>query len=306
MKRKLYIAPISLRALEMTDDRSMDIVSEIGYDGIEAWGILTEEYVAKADSRGLEIVHAGLPYQADGSVDEQYVAWIRSRGIREVSMTNPQTAKEMQKFFQEFRDTENQAFRYRGLPGQFGSYETALQAAEEKKREAEIAARFGLSIFYHNHTHEFRIDRGSYVMDTFLANTPDNVVVELDLGWALCAGVDVIAWMKKWPGRIGSLHIKACNWVIGPEALGMTCPASPLAEGITRDHMQANQTFAESPQGPMTQSISDWTPIIAAAEAVGCTTFIHERERIYLPGDPLTCIREDYAYIRSCLDKLAD
>jgi sugar phosphate isomerase/epimerase len=304
MKRKFYIIPYSMKSLNLSDDEFMDIVKEIGYDGIELWGVLTEEYAKKAECRGLEIVHASLPYKNDGTVDEKYVAFIKSKGIQEVSMQNAEKSQKMRAMFQELMNTDNQNFRYKGIPGAFGNYDMALQAAGESRIEAEIAARFGLKIYYHNHTHEYRVDHGEYVMDTFLRNTPDNVVMELDVGWALCAGIDVIAWMKKWAGRIGSLHVKPCNWRIGPEAIGMTCPEPPLDEGITRDHMQANQAFAESPQGPMSLNICDWASIFETAESVGCSTFIHERERIYLPGDPLACIRADYDYIRNCLNTL--
>ena len=97
-------------------------------------------------------------------------------------------------------------YRFKGLPGTFGSYDMAMKAAESKRKEAEIAAKYGFRIYYHNHTHEFRVDHGEYVMDTFLKNTPDNIVMELDVGWALTAGVDVIDFIKKWKGRIGCLH----------------------------------------------------------------------------------------------------
>jgi sugar phosphate isomerase/epimerase len=110
--------------------------------------------------------------------------------------------------------------------------------------------------------------------------------------------------MKKWKGRIGCLHVKACNWAVGPEALGMICPVPPLEEGITRDHQQANQAYAEWVQGPMERNTVDWTEIFETAEAAGCTTFIHERERVYIPGDIIASVKADFAYIRKCLDAM--
>lgn len=305
MKRKFHIIPYALKDLHLAEDAMFELVKSIGYDGIELWGVLTPEFAAKAQSRGLEIVHASLPYGEDGSVDEHYVEFILASGIRDVAMTDPTIARQMQRVFGELRNPENKDFRYKGIPGAFGSRESALRAAETATIQARLAASYGLRVFYHNHTHEYRIDHDEYVMDTYLKNTPDNVVMELDIGWALCAGVDVLAWMKKWPGRIGSLHVKPCNWVIGPEALGMTCPADPGSQGITRDHMQANQAYAESPQGPMSLNIVSWQSIFETAEAIGCSCLIHERERIYIPGDPLACIREDFNYIRPLLDQMA-
>ncbi|HAL74790.1 MAG TPA: hypothetical protein DCM45_06855 [Clostridiales bacterium] len=220
-----------------------------------------------------------------------------------MAMINTETARSLQSLFQSIRG-DDPAFRYRGIPGAFGTYDMAMRAAEQGQREAAIASRYDLKVIYHNHTHEFRIDHGDYVLDTYLKNTPDTVMLQLDVGWALCAGVDLITWMRKWPGRIESLHVKPCNWVIGPEALGMTCPLPLNDLGITRDHLQANQAYAESPQGPMELNIVDWTSIFNTADDMGCTTFIHERERIYISGDILACIREDISRLRACLDAM--
>ena len=300
MKRKLYISPFSLNSLQLTDSDFLDQARRLGFDGIEVERLLKPEYADAAEQRGLALVHARLPYETDGRVDEDYIKLLKERGIREVAMINTETAQRLQSLFQAIRG-DDPAFRYRGIPGAFGSYDTAMLAAEQGQREADIAGRYGLKVIYHNHTHEFRIDRGDYVLDTYLKNTPDSIMLQLDIGWALCAGVDVLTWMRQWPGRIASLHVKPCNWVIGPEALGMTCPLPPDDVGITRDHMQAIQAYADSPQGPMALNIVDWTSLFTVAEEMGCMTFIHERERIYIPGDILACVREDYAHLRACL-----
>ncbi len=283
----------------------LDTIKDLGFDGVEANRVLTREFVREAQKRDLEVIHPTVIYEPDGSVDEKYMDFIKSLTLTDVSMLNSRIAAEMKTLFHNMRTLPDSDFRYKGIPGSFGSYDQALRAAESARLEAEIAAQYGLRVFYHNHTHEFRVDRGAYVMDIYLQNTPDHVVMQLDVGWALCAGIDVLSWMKKWPGRIGSLHVKPCNWVIGPEALGMTCPLPPLdREGITRDQMQAIQTYAESPQGPMSLNIVDWAEIFQTAISLGCETFIHERERIYIKDDVLACVREDFGFLRNCLDKM--
>ncbi len=304
MKRKLLITPFSLISLDLSDAECMRIASEIGFDGLEINKVLTPEFANLADEQGLELVHPQLPYEPDGTVDERYIDFLLARGLTEVSMMNTETAQQMHCLFHAIRNEPEETFRYKGLPAAFGSYDMAMRAAETAQFEARIAAKYGLKVFYHNHTHEFRIDHGEYIMDTYLKNTPDNVVMQVDVGWALCAGIDLLAWMARWSGRIGSLHVKSCNWVIGPEALGMTCPRDGQTEGITRDHMSANQAFAESPQGPMALNIVDWTDIFSVAESIGCRALIHERERIYIPGDILACVREDYRHLRQCLDSM--
>lgn len=304
MKRKLYITPYSLGSLKLTDVEFLDLAKQLGFDGVESVNVLTPEYADDAEERGLEIAHARLPYEPDFTVDEKYIEFIKAKGINEVSMINTTIAQEMRTFFQTLMNEPDSDFRYKGLPGAFGSYESAMRAAQIGQKEARIAAEYGLKAFYHNHTHEFRKDNGDYVIDTYLKNTPDNIVLQLDVGWALCAGIDMIEWMKQWPGRICSLHVKPCNWALDPEALGMTYPLPPHDQGITRDHMKANQAYADSPQGPMALNIVSWQEIFATAESLGCKTFIHERERIYIANDILTCVKEDYRHLRHCLDAM--
>ena len=198
-----------------------------------------------------------------------------------------------------FFRTKRDAFK--GMPNNFGTFDTAVEIAERANKFADIAGRYGLKTAYHNHTHEFRVDKGEYLIDTYLRHTRENHVITLDLGWALTAGVDPIYWMKKWPGRIGCLHIKSCNWPIGTEALGMICPNPPLEIGISPDHQHANQQYAEAPQGPIELSICNWREIITTAESIGCHTFIIERERVY-NNDMISCLQNDYDKIRSFMN----
>jgi sugar phosphate isomerase/epimerase len=37
---------------------------------------------------------------------------------------------------------------------------------------------------------------------------PALVRLELDLYWATVAGVDPLAWMRRWPGRVRMVHVK--------------------------------------------------------------------------------------------------
>jgi sugar phosphate isomerase/epimerase len=60
---------------------------------------------------------------------------------------------------------------------------------------------------YHNHSHEFHQYDGQYALDIFFSHA-DGVVAELDLGWVLHAGVDPVAYMQKYSGRVPTVHIK--------------------------------------------------------------------------------------------------
>lgn len=78
-------------------------------------------------------------------------------------------------------------------------------------------AKSGLTIGYHNHNLEFaKLSEGSTPLDILIRETDPTVVkFELDLGWAIAAGVDVFAFLTKHADRINQLHIKDTAHVSG-------------------------------------------------------------------------------------------
>jgi sugar phosphate isomerase/epimerase len=89
-----------------------------------------------------------------------------------------------------------------------------LTAAAEKLRAQGMATGF------HNHQSEWKpLDDGKRPMDILAANTPKDVVLQLDVGTAVEAGADPVAWINGNPGRIKSIHLK--DWGKG-EGRGYT------------------------------------------------------------------------------------
>lgn len=68
----------------------------------------------------------------------------------------------------------------------------------------------GLGFAYHNHDFEFTVKHGGRSMfDALVAETdPDLVKIELDLFWAVAAGEDPKALIRRLPGRIYAYHVK--------------------------------------------------------------------------------------------------
>jgi sugar phosphate isomerase/epimerase len=78
-----------------------------------------------------------------------------------------------------------------------------LTAAAEKLRAQGMATGF------HNHQLEWRpLTDGQRPMDILAANTPKDVVLQLDAGTSVEAGADPVAWIKANPGRLKSIHLK--------------------------------------------------------------------------------------------------
>ena len=86
----------------------------------------------------------------------------------------------------------------------------ALTAAWEKAKAA------GLGVGYHNHETEFQAVEGTFGMAVLAANTPKEVMLQLDVGTCVAAGRDPVSWIESQAGRIHSLHLK--EWGAGSGA----------------------------------------------------------------------------------------
>jgi len=80
--------------------------------------------------------------------------------------------------------------------------------ADRLNQAAEKMKSAGLRPGFHNHQTEFRALEGTKPMEVLAKNTGKDVVLQLDIGTCVEAGVNPVAWIKANPGRIGSVH---CN-----------------------------------------------------------------------------------------------
>jgi sugar phosphate isomerase/epimerase len=73
----------------------------------------------------------------------------------------------------------------------------------------EITKKNGLRFAYHNHDYSFVAMDGIVPQDLMMKSTnPDTVDFEMDMYWTVAAGVDPIAYMKKFPNRFKLVHVK--------------------------------------------------------------------------------------------------
>ena len=98
----------------------------------------------------------------------------------------------------------------KGLDGWRGVGETLTQAAEKLRP-------VGLRTGYHNHQAEFIAVEGKRPMEVLAATTPQDVMLQLDVGTCVEVGSDPVAWIKANPGRIRSLHLKEWARGSGPD-----------------------------------------------------------------------------------------
>jgi len=84
-----------------------------------------------------------------------------------------------------------------------------LSEASDKLKPA------GLRTGYHNHQEEFTPVEGKRPMEVLAANTPAEVMLQLDVGTCVEVGSDPVAWIQANPGRIRSIHCK--EWAPGAD-----------------------------------------------------------------------------------------
>ncbi len=136
-----------------------------------------------------------------------------------------------------------------------------LSAAVEALKPA------GLRPGYHNHKAEFVPLEGKKPIEVIAANTPAEVMLQLDVGTCVEAGCDPVAWINANPGRINSIHLK--DWSSDP-AIGYK---AIFGEGA-----------------------APWKQIFAAAESTGGVEFyLIEQES---SPDPLEAVEKCLANYR--------
>jgi len=65
-----------------------------------------------------------------------------------------------------------------------------------------------MRVGYHNHTIEFKELDGELPWDTFFGNTKKDVIMQFDTGNAMHGGGDARVYLKKYPGRATTVHLK--------------------------------------------------------------------------------------------------
>jgi sugar phosphate isomerase/epimerase len=93
-------------------------------------------------------------------------------------------------------------------PGKVEGIEGWKKVADTLNSANETLKGEGLHAGYHNHDLEWKPVDGKKPLELLAANTDKDVMLQLDVGTCLETGNDPVAWIRKNPGRIRSLHLK--------------------------------------------------------------------------------------------------
>lgn len=146
------------------------------------------------------------------------------------------------------------------------------KAAETFNKCGEICNQHDLKFAYHNHDYSFKKIDGESPIDVMLANTDvDKVYFELDIYWAVTAGINPTDYFTKYKNRFTLCHVK-----------------DRMKNAVVTD---ANSSCV------LGEGIIDYAPILKSAKANGMEYFIVEQER-YDGTTPLISAQKDAAYMK--------
>jgi sugar phosphate isomerase/epimerase len=81
---------------------------------------------------------------------------------------------------------------------------------DHAKRFNEIARRlkkYNLRLGFHNHAHELTPVEGQRPWDVFCDNTTEDVMLQLHVAAFPASGLDILSYLRRYPGRTTSLHL---------------------------------------------------------------------------------------------------
>ncbi|MDP9040388.1 MAG: sugar phosphate isomerase/epimerase [Bacteroidota bacterium] len=193
-------------------------VADIGYKNLESafsvkggyYGMSAKEFAKTTKDMGLSWVShhvGGTPFKMPPG-GFKVPAGMDTTRLHQ--MRNMPPMKNLRDNYQQVIDEVSEAgLKYlvcASIP--LGTTEEIGQAIEILSKSGEAAKKAGITLCYHNHTHEFENVDGKIPYDQLLAISPDILKMELDLGWATAAGMDPVDLFKKNPGRFPLWHVK--------------------------------------------------------------------------------------------------
>jgi sugar phosphate isomerase/epimerase len=92
-----------------------------------------------------------------------------------------------------------------------------LDKAKRFNQLADQVKPDGMWIGYHAHAHDFQQFDGESAWDLFFGNTKPAVIMQLDTSNCRDGGADPVVVLRKYPGRVKTIHIKPNGG--GPEAV---------------------------------------------------------------------------------------
>ena len=286
-------------------------IGTYSFGGIASYlglGMPLKDKFALIKSLGFDFVEL-LPVDLDDDV-EDIKRWLKETGL-EVSSVH---AKPTEAIVKKMAALGGRAVIWASSP--FNSTEEAIELAHELDEMADMAAPYGIKVGYHNHSQEFFMDQGKPIMETLIENS-SRCFFQLDCGWCMNAGTYPPSFIRRYPNRFISIHVKENDRVQGPGPRPASrhgeVKESPFAHVKEMTLQQRQEMLAqfnarnESPEGRKRFEVQckmgaptsnmNWQEIKNALDEQDFEAFwVIEREGFYDEHDK--CIAEDCAWLK--------
>ena len=234
---------------------TLKALSEMGYEYVEFAGYYnksSEEIKALLDKYNLKSisVHQVLSFFDDdpqGKVD-----FLKGFGVKYVVVPWHDVSK---------------------LAGSEGWAETVRDFNEK----AELFAKNGMVLGYHNHDFEFETFEGKYLHDYIMEAIPEGKIVpELDTCWVHYAGINPAEKIRQFSGKVPVVHLKdfVCKNLGSGPVYDLIGKSGETAVKASRE----DNGFEFRPLGMGRQNFAE---ILAACEECGTETVIVEQDKTY-------------------------
>ena len=316
----------------MNDSReNFRSAAEMGYDGVELFGpdfeIPAEELKALLEELKLEPVslHAPKTEMVEGLIPFANALGMQFIGIGMEVLKDEESVHSFAKTLNRI----GKACAEKGLMltyhnhtqefadcGRIGSVPGAAGAAEEQQAAGKpcgdvqpenrhAAGEACVSVQPENrHAAETALDssrRTDRVIDVLMRETePEYVSFELDAGWCAAAGLDPIAFVEQYSGRVKLIHIKESSRVVGPQPPMdfSTLPKDENGAPIFSDELKKTMEELDRINCRAGEGLVDWKALKEAADQNGCQAYIVERE-YSVSGNRLNDLKADLEYYRT-------
>lgn len=275
-KEKVGLQLYSVREnLEKDFEGTLRQVKEMGYSAVEFAGLYgndPEKVKALCQEIGLVPLSAHVPLQELMADPEGTVECYRKAGCQYIVI--PYLTEEYRPGAEKF----DEVLKYAKLVG-------------------DICARRGLVLQYHNHDFEFAKIDGEYALDVLYREVgPELLQTQIDTCWVNVAGEDPSAYVRKYAGRIPTVHLKD---FAGRKAGRMYGLIGMEDDHSMEDQGESGDTFEFRPLG---KGLQDIPAIVKASIESGAKWLIVEQDEPSMGLDRMACAKVSMEYLAGVLE----